>query len=83
LSRHDKAVASHRQPSESVIPPFDLNREAVVLVRLNHSGDRGIELVAAVPGGEQVNVLAGSLEKSSRLNRIAARESEPILPGGG
>jgi hypothetical protein len=35
-------------------------------------GDRGGELVAAVPGGEQVDVLAGPLDEPGGLDCVAA-----------
>jgi hypothetical protein len=45
------AAFAHDQPGERVVPPFEVDCEAVVAVRLNHGVDRCAELVAAVPAG--------------------------------
>ncbi len=70
------------QPGERVVLPFDVDGEAVVAVGADDGGDRGGELVAAVPGGEQVDVLAGPLKKSGRLYRVTAGEGEAVSVGG-
>jgi hypothetical protein len=70
------------QPGERVIPPFEVDREAVIAVHLNHGGDRCAELVATVPAGEQVDVLAGPPEKADCPDRVSAGQGEAVSLSG-
>jgi hypothetical protein len=76
------AAIAHCQPGERVIPPFEVDYEAVIAVRLNDGFDRCAELVAAVPAGEQVDVLAGPLEKAGCLDRVSAGKGEAVSLSG-
>jgi hypothetical protein len=57
--------------------------ESISKVGVDDSVDRGRELGAPFPAGEQVDVLAGPHEQASRLDGIAARECEAVSLGGG
>ena len=48
---------------------------------MHDGGDRGDELVAALPGGEQVDVLAGPLDEPGGLDRVTAGQREAVSIG--
>jgi hypothetical protein len=54
---------------------------AVVGVGGGDRTDCGCEVASAVPGGEQVDVFAGSVQDAVRLHCIPAGQREPVLAG--
>jgi hypothetical protein len=65
------------QPGERVQPQVDLNVEALGPVRGDHLVHGGWEVGAALPVGEQVNIIARALKNAVRRDRVPTRQREP------
>jgi hypothetical protein len=70
------------EPSECFELLRDFDLESAVVVGGNDSIHCHAELIAPVPGGEQVDVLAGPFQDAVRLNRVSTRQREAIALRG-
>jgi hypothetical protein len=62
---------------ERVIPLFEVDREAVVAVRLNHGVERCTEFVAAVLTGEQADILLGRSRRPAAWTAYPSARAKP------
>jgi len=65
------------EPRESVELLDDTYLVSALLVGRDHGLDGVREVAATVPAGEQIDILAGSLDEAVLLDGVAARRANP------